>query len=130
MPAHRDGHCTSAPSAEDTVKESADVATEATGVPTIDSFLGNSTRDFLSIFAAHQLDCLLRCEHAGMLSFLLPDFCINYINYVYVCLCFLCCSSDPALLAVGRFAKREYFGNQSARIWHMLCVIHFLASTV
>lgn len=38
--------------AEDTVKESADVATEATGVPTIDSFLGNSTRDFLSIFAA------------------------------------------------------------------------------
>jgi len=33
-------------------KEEKDVTTETTGVPTIDSFLGNSTRDFLSLFAA------------------------------------------------------------------------------
>lgn len=38
--------------ASDRKKESEDMAKEATGVPTVDSFLGNSTRDFLSVFAA------------------------------------------------------------------------------
>ena len=38
--------------AADTEEENADIAAEATGAPTVDSFLGNATRDFLSIFAA------------------------------------------------------------------------------